>query len=216
MKKLIFIQLTFMAVHFSGTAQTTRFGFTAGAISANYKLKSDGSSMNEKSKIGMTAGLMADIPISKNFSFQTAANFVQKGTKSENSYGGTTEKSSTTVNCIEVPLDFLYNVPGNGGNFFVGAGPSFAFCISAKSTYDDGSGPTSESLNIGNSDDDDIRGIDMGANFTTGYRFKNGFLLSVNYNAGLSNVVPGESNGAKVKSSYFGLKLGYLLKGNEK
>lgn len=216
MKKLIFIQLIFIAFHFSATAQHTRFGLTAGATSANYKFKSDASTESENSKIGITAGLMADIPISKNFSFQPALNFVQKGTKSETTYNNVTEKSSINVSCIEVPFNFLYNAPGNSGNFFIGAGPSFAFAISAISKYDDGSNSTSENLKIGNNDDDNIKAIDMGANFITGYRFKKGLLLSLNYNAGLSNLAPGETNGAKLKSSYFGLKLGYLLNGSEK
>lgn len=216
MKKLIFIQLIIIAVHFSGTAQDTRVGITAGATSANYKLKSDGNTESQDSKIGIIAGLMADIPIGKNFSFQPALNFVQKGTKSEYTYNGVTEKSSATVGSIEVPFNFLYNFPGNTGNFFIGAGPSVAFGISAIGKSDDGSNSTSENLKIGNSDDDDIRGIDLGANFTTGYCFKKGFMLSLNYNLGLSNMLPGESNGEKLKSSYFGFKLGYLLKGDEK
>jgi hypothetical protein len=205
MKKLIFIQLVFIAVHFSGTAQNTRFGFMAGATSANYKIKSDGSTESQNSKIGIIAGLMADIPISKNFSFQPAANFVQKGTKSEYTYNGVTEKSSATVSCIEVPFNFLYNVPGNTGNFFIGAGPSFAFAISGIGKSDDGSNSTSENLKIGNSEDDDIRELTWGQNFTTGYCFKKGFLLSLNYNLGMSNMIPGETNGDKLKSSYFGL-----------
>ena len=213
MKKLLLTQLVFVAFHFVSNAQNTTFGFTAGAVIANYKFKMADVSFSQKSKIGITAGVLANIPFNKQFSIQPAVNFVQKGTKIENTDGTFTDKSTTTVNCIEVPLNFLYNVSGkNGGNFFIGAGPSIVFAISGKDKYDDGTNVTSDKLKFGNGEDDDLKGMDLGANFITGYNFKNGFLFSVNYNLGLSNLVPGESSSDySAKSSYFGLKLGYVL-----
>lgn len=214
MKKFIFISMVCVTSHYYVIAQNTKFGFTAGASLANYKIKAAGASITAESKIGITAGMIADIPINKSFSFQPAVNYVQKGTKSEEDWGGgITVKSSTTVNCIEVPLNFLYNVHGKGGNFFIGAGPSFTYSISGNDKYDDGSSSTNEKIKFGDSDDDDMKAFDLGANFLTGYCFKNGLLISVNYNTGLSNLVPGESDGYSVKSSYFGLRLGYMLKG---
>lgn len=212
MKKLTFILIACSASHFSGSAQSSRFAFTAGASLANYKYKSDGASMNEKSKIGITAGILADIPINNEFSFQPAVNYVQKGTKSEYTDYGATQKSSMTVNCIEVPLNFLFNAAGKSGKFFAGAGPSITYSISAKEKYDDGTNSTSDNLKIGNNVDDDIKGMDLGANFLTGYCFNSGILISLNYNAGLSNLVPGDSGGFSAKSNYFGLRLGYFLK----
>jgi hypothetical protein len=216
MKKLFFIVIVCMTSHFIGNTQNTRFGFTGGAAFANYKSKGSSASDNGNSKTGLTAGVLVDIPLSKNFSFQPAVNFVQKGTKDEETSGGVTEKIKLTVNSIEVPLNFLYNAPGNGGNFFIGAGPSFAFALSGKLKFDDGTNSLSENVKFGNGDDDDIKGLDLGANFMTGYCFHSGFLLSVNYNAGLSNLVPGGSSDDKVKSHYFGIKLGYLLNGKGK
>ncbi len=215
MKKALFISLACVAAHFIGNAQSVRFGFTAGATLANYKIKSEGASVSEKSKTGITTGILADILISNQFSFQPAINFVQKGTKSENTNGPVTEKSSTSVNYIEMPLNFLFNVNQgkSGGTFFIGAGPSIAFAVSGKTKFDDGTNSVSEKLKFGNGTDDDMKRMDLGANFITGYRFKNGLLISVNYNAGLSNLIPGESGGYSAKSNYFGIKLGYLLNG---
>jgi hypothetical protein len=112
-----------------------------------------------------------------------------------------------------VPLNFLYNSSGNtGGNFFFGAGPSIAFSFSGKGKQDDGTNVTTENLKFGNGEDDDMKGMDLGANFITGYHFKKGFLLSANYNIGLSNLIPGSSStDYSAKSSYFGLKIGYLI-----
>lgn len=212
MKKLFFIALICVASHFTGNAQNTRFGFTAGVAFANYKAKADdGTDESSNSKTGITAGVLADIPVSKHFSFQPAVNFVQKGTKDEETSGGVTEKFKLTVNCIEVPLNFLYNVPGNTGNFFIGAGPSLAFALSGKLKFDDGTNSVTENVKFGSSDNDDMKGLDLGANFMTGYCFPNGLFLSVNYNMGLSNLVPGGSNDGTLKSHYFGIKLGCLL-----
>ena len=214
MKKLFFFLIIILS-HFIGSAQTTRFGFTAGAAFANYHSKINGETDNGNSKTGITAGILADIPAGKHFSFQPAINFVQKGTKDEQTIGGITEKVKLNVNCIEVPLNFLYNAGGSTGNFFIGAGPSLAFALSGKGKYDDGTNSISQDLKFGNSDDDDMKGLELGANFLTGYSSKSGLLFSVNYNAGLSNLISGSGDGT-VKSHYFGIKLGYFLKGKAK
>jgi Outer membrane protein beta-barrel domain len=215
MKKLFFLPVFIVAFHFMGSTQTTRFGFTAGAAFANYKTNDDGSD-KASSKTGITAGVLADIPVSKHFSFQPAVNFVQKGTKDDQTSGGVTEKATLTINCIEVPLNFLYNATGNTGNFFIGAGPSFAFGISGKLKSVDGSDSETENVKFGNGDDDLIKGFDLGANFITGYCFPNGLFVSVNYNMGFSNLLPGSSGDGTLKSHYFGIKLGWLLNGKEK
>lgn len=202
--------------YFASQAQNTRIGFTAGASFANYNAKSGGESDNGNSKPGLTAGVLADIPLSKNFSFQPALNFVQKGTKDEQTFGGITEKVSLVTNQIEVPLNFLFNATGNTGNFFIGAGPSLAFGLSGKWKFEDDVNSLTEDVNFGNSDEDDIKGLDIGANFLAGYCFPNGLMFSANYNAGLNNLVPGNSGSGTLKSHYFGIKVGWLLKGKEK
>jgi hypothetical protein len=217
MKKTIITLTTGILFMYVAYAQNTRIGFTAGAAFANYKAKVDGESDQAKSKTGITAGILVDIPLSEHFSFQPAVNFVQKGTKDEETFGGVTEKIQLTVNSIEVPLNFLYNAPGNTGNFFIGAGPSLAFAISGKWKFEDGTNSLTEDVEFGNDEnEDDMKGLDLGANFITGYRFPNGLLLSVNYNMGLSNLVPGGSDDGTLKSSYFGIKLGWLLNGKGK
>lgn len=216
MKKTIITLTAGVLFMYTANAQTTRFGFTAGTAFANYKAKVDGESDNGNSKAGITAGILADIPLGKNFSLQPAVNFVQKGTKDEETFGGVTEKIKLTVNCIEVPLNFLYNAPGNSGNFFIGAGPSLAFALSGKITVDDGTNSTSVDMKFGNADDDNMKGLDLGANFLTGYCFSNGLLLSANYNIGVNNLFPGGSNDGTLKSHYFGIKLGWLLNGKRK
>jgi Outer membrane protein beta-barrel domain len=215
MKKVLLIAVIFFATN-SIIAQTPRIGFTAGAAFANLKGKADGETETGNSKAGLTAGILVDLPLSKNFSFQPALNFVQKGSKDEETFGGTTEKTVITMNCIELPLNFLYNASGSKGNFFIGAGPSVSFYISGKGKFDDGTDSYSEDIEFGNNEDeDDFKGMEFAANFLTGYRFSNGLQISGHYNAGLSNLLIGESADGTVKSHYFGIKIGVLL-GNKK
>ena len=216
MKKVFFISLACIAILVNGNAQNTRIGFTAGTAIANYVAKVGGETDKAKSTVGITAGIVVEIPIAKNFSFEPAINFVQKGTKDEQSSGGLTEKVKLSINCIELPLNFIFNARGYNGNFFIGAGPSLAFAISGKWKLDDGTTTATQSLKFGNGDNDDLKRFDLGANFITGYNFNKGLQFSVNYNAGLSNLIPGGSTDGKLKSHYFGIKLGYFLKGSDK
>lgn len=215
MKKLLLLSSVIIGICIGANAQ--RIGFTGGASFANYKAKVDGESENGNSKTGFTAGLFVDVNLGDHFSFQPALNFVQKGTKDEQTLSGITEKVSLTTNHLEIPLNFLYNTNGDAGNFFIGAGPSFAFGVSGKWKYEDNTSSLTENVKFGsNEDEDDMKGLDLGANFLAGYCFPNGLFLSANYNLGLSNLAPGGNSDATLKSNYFGVRLGYLLKGKSK
>lgn len=215
MKKILFISTVCLLVNFMAQAQKTRVGVTAGAAISNLHAKFEGESDNGKSIVGFTAGVLADIPLGESFSFQPALNWVQKGTKEEETFNGITEKTKLTGNHLEIPLHFLYNAPGNTGTFFIGAGPSVALALSGKMKYDDGDNSISIDLKYGNNpDEDDMKGVDFGISMLTGYRFPNGLFISANYNLGLSNLVTGGSEEGKLKSSYFGIRLGWLFNGN--
>lgn len=192
-------------------AQNTRFGVNAGTSIANYNMKFDGESDKADSKLGIILGVVADIPMGDHFSIQPGLNFVQKGTKDEQSFGSYTEKASLTTNHLEVPVNFLYNTRSGSGNFFIGAGPSFAFGLSGKWKYDDGTEEYDESVNFGDSDEDDLKGFDLGANILAGYTLSNGLTFSVNYNAGISNLYPGGDSDASLRSTYFGIKVGWMF-----
>ncbi len=215
MKKILLLSSVIIGINLAANAQ--RIGFTGGFSFANYKAKVDGESDNGNSKTGITAGLLLDLSLSDHISFQPALNFVQKGTKDEQTLSGITEKVRLTTNHLEVPLNILYNTNGDAGNFFIGGGPSLAFGVSGKWKYEDNTSSVTEDVKFGsNQDEDDMKGLDLGANFLAGYCFPNGLFVSANYNLGLSNLFPGGSSDGTLKSNYFGVRLGYLLKGKEK
>jgi len=192
----------------SNFAQKTSIGFSAGATVASMHVKVSDISTTTKSKVGMTAGIYAITPIGANFAFLPAINFVQKGAIPKDLQPDENEK--ITLNYIEVPLNFAFTTHG----FMIGAGPSVAFGISGHDKYSSSTQPE-EKTNVkwGNSDDDDLKRMDVGANFLTGYQFSNGFMIAANYNLGLSNLAPGtNSSDAKATNNYFGFKLAYTLK----
>ena len=204
MKKTIITLIAAVLFIHAAYAQKARLGFTGGATFSNYQQKTDGQDDNGKSKTGMTAGVIAHFPASKNFMVQTGAHWVQKGTMEQEG----SDKVSLVVNSIEVPVNFLYSSNG----FFIGAGPSISFAVSGKWKFKFGGEETSIKAKFGNSDDDHMKGLDFGANAVAGYQFPGGFLMMANFNQGLSNLVPGDADNSKLKSHYFGIRLGYVLK----
>ncbi len=188
-------------------AQKSSFGFTAGVTLAKTTAKFTGGSITTESKIGFTAGVVGDIPIGKDFSFMPALNFVQKGSKSKHdSY-----ESTTNLNYIEIPLNFVYRVPGKSGHLFIGAGPSVAYGISGKMKDSDPSEPVDVKVKFGSSADDDFKPLELAANLLLGYQFNGGFNLAANYNLGLNNIAP--VSDFKGHNNYFGLRLGMMLSG---
>ena len=211
MKKLFYFLLLF-STYFHGQAQTARFGFTAGASIANYTLKYPGITLSNDPKTGITAGIFVDLPIGNNLSLQPGLNYVQKGSKWEEM----AEKFSMNVNFLELPVNLLYNSNGSSGTFFAGAGPSFALNMSGKTKYDDGSGELEEDMKFGSDENnDDMKSMDAGLNFLAGYRFSNGFLLSGGYNLGLTNLSVYNDDEESIKSSYFSIKIGFMLGGKK-
>ncbi len=210
MKKLLCFIATLAAVNVY--AQLNEFGFTGGATLSNYKSKQGGNDESANSKAGFTAGVLANLVINKNLVFQPAVNWVQKGTKDEQTMQGVTAKASITTNHIELPLNLLYR---NNG-FFIGGGPSIAIGISGKLKVSDGSNKSDEKVKFGSSDNDDLKAFDFGINALTGYQFKSGFFIAVNYNLGISNLAAGSVSDDILKSRYAGIRMGYLLGGNNK
>lgn len=209
MKKIItVIALAAITVQIA-QAQKSSFGFTAGATLSRITARFEGGSLNTKSKVGFTAGVIGDVPISKELSFMPALNFVQKGGKSKSE----SFESTTTLNYIEIPLNFVYRTPGQSGHLLIGAGPSFAYGVSGKMKDNDPTEPMDAKVKFGTSNEDDFKPLEIGANLLLGYQFKNGFNIAANYNIGLNNISPQEA--IKVHNNYFGLRLGMMLAGKK-
>ena len=202
--------LMILLTAFSLTAQTS-IGISAGASFANVTIKSGFISASPKSKTGITFGIAIDAPLSSNFSFQPALNFIQKGYKVKDQGS----KETVNFNYLEVPVNFVYSTQKNEG-FFIGAGPSLAYGISGKDKFTaDGMPEDDQKVKFG-SGADEVKALEFGVNALAGYKVEGGFVISANYNLGLSKINNDDGSGdaGTIKNKYFSIKIGYFFGGH--
>jgi hypothetical protein len=209
MKKLLLICASAVLIC---AVKAQKFGIQAGATFYSYKGTFEDVSTKSDTKVAFTAGVTADFPLGTNFSFMPALNFTQKGGQVKDNFEGSDEKFNTTFNYLELPLNFVYNAPGSGGNFFIGAGPAIAMGLSgkSKSTTNDAE---SEDINFG-SGDDELKALELSANILAGYKFSNGLFVAANYNPGLSDL--SNTDPDKFHNNGFAIRIGYMFGGKMK
>jgi hypothetical protein len=151
-------------------------------------------------------GAFAEIYLGPKGSFQPGISYVRKGgtsiTDDTDFSSGETVVShdKTNFDYLEVPLNFLYNVPLKSGKVFIGMGPYLAMGLSAKNKTDvtSASGNTSsssQSITFG-SGVNELKRMDLGINALAGFRFDSGLEIGGGMGFGLSNL----SNVSSVKT----------------
>lgn len=209
MKKLFIL----MVIATISTTSFAQLGVQAGITSSSLNFDEDlPSGFKSSSVIGFTLGIFTHVPLSTNFNFRPALNFTQKGGKLKLDFAGQTDEVKTTINYLEVPLDFVYKA---AGGFFVGAGPALAYALSGKNKYDDNT--PDEKLEIGSDENnDDLKAFEFSGNLLAGYQLANGLTFMLNYNLGLSNLNPSDDSDEDVKNRYFGIRIGYNIGAKKK
>lgn len=215
MKKNIFVTTIFILLISFVSAQASRFGFTAGFTMANMMDKNGDVKVNGDFKFGPTIGLVLDVPMEKNGSFQPALNFVQKGTKNLTTTGLNTTKTTTRLSYIEIPLNIIFKIRSSKGYFRIGGGPAVALGLSGKTTTETNSVITEKKVQFGTNTTDDLKGADFGLNAIVGYEFTCGGFVYINYTHGISTLLINAGDHS-LFNRYFGLRFGYLLKGKMK
>jgi hypothetical protein len=210
MKRIILPVLAFTLIFsFTIHAQKARIGFSAGATLAQAKTEVDNQKDKSDLHLGFTLGVVTDISLGKQFSFQPALNFVQKGGKENQTINGVNYKSTITLNDLELPLNLIYRSKGEKGHFIAGIGPSLAYALSGKVKISSGGQTESAKLKIGNGTEDDLKPFELAGNVLAGYESNKGLFVTLNYNIGLSNISTDASS--TWKNSYFGLRIGYYI-----
>ncbi|MDZ4793757.1 MAG: porin family protein [Bacteroidota bacterium] len=206
MKRIIFmLAIAVFCLQVAGFSQNTRVGITAGASIARMTGKVDGDS-----KAGFMTGIVLETPIGKKFGFRPTLSYVQKGQTQPPPMGTLVDKVYMSLRYAEFNADFLYFLSGGKGGLFLGAGPSIAFNLPSKKVSITDGEKTNKTIKFGKTVTDDMRGTDFGANFTAGWRSASGFIVTLNYNKGLRNLVV-EGDPGKLKNEYIGIQLGYFL-----
>ncbi|MGE5106443.1 MAG: porin family protein [Sphingobacteriales bacterium] len=218
MKKLILSVLLVTAFALVN-AQNIRFGVQAGVTFASAKAKILGLNITSDSKVGFTAGVLADIPIADQFVFQPSLNFTQKGSKLSETDGADKIESKQTLNYIELPLNFLFQTEAGSGKFFAGIGPALGYGISGKAkdkeTINGTTTETTEDIKFGtDKQNDHYKPFEFSGNILAGYELSNGAFIAVNYNLGLNNIDVEGSSDYTYKNRYFGIRIGYKFGGS--
>ena len=180
------------------------------------------------SKSGLHIGVILEIPISNHFFFQPVINYSSKGRQYTKYYdsAGKAEtdsiyaKSKLQLGYMEIPMYFTYKIPlssNHKNNFFIGAGPYFAFILNA-SMSNQGLVQTNDSnqnystnktdLLVGNAVNK-YKTFDFGVNAKAGFEFGN-VMLSAFMSRGLSNFYTSPYTG-NFHHQVFGATLGIWL-----
>ena len=141
MKKIIFIVV--VAALSAGATAQIKFGIQVGGNLANIKGEQTESGTTTKGltkpKFGLLAGVVAEVSITGAFSLRPEFNFIQKGYNlnyNQTDPGGSLASTGDgTFNFIELPLNFVYNIPLRKNTMFFGIGPSVGYGLSGKFKY---------------------------------------------------------------------------------
>jgi outer membrane protein with beta-barrel domain len=189
------------------------FGVEAGVNLSNYYFKHDLYSWSNDMIVGGRAGGIVDIALSNQLYFQPGLFYAMNGTKATYRVVQTKSHETININTIELPANILYKTgKPDAGRFFVGLGPYVGYNVSGTIT-NTSSDLSKGTVHIGsNKDNDDIKPLDFGVGATAGYELACGFFVRLRYEIGLFNLTPNTNAGASIKSTSYGINVGYLFK----
>lgn len=190
-------------------------GVKAGVQAANVSLDDapDGDGIEKKARLGIVAGLTADIPFTPSLALRPEVLYTQKGYQVTSEGNGLDGSVTARIDYLEVPLLLAYNVVQPSGlAFSVEAGPTLSYKLSSGIGCDfDGAfgDDFCDGFELGDADGDDgIKDLDVGGAlgatvgsgpFGVGVRYTQGF-VDIGKNAG-------EADGAR--NSTFAATLHY-------
>jgi hypothetical protein len=202
MQKIIFSLLLAASAATAAQAQIASFGVKAGASLTNFTGSGVGSTKN---LFGFHGGLAANFALNDAFSIQPEVLYSMKGAKTEASYTGYSNKISSRLHYIDVPV--LARV--NAGGLFFELGPQIGFLVAAKQNVEVtgvGAGTFDQDLK------DRVRTVDFGYAAGLGYQLSNGPGIGLRYNGGFIDTKNPSSSSA-TRNSAFQLYLSYMFGG---
>lgn len=215
MKKSMLVLCTLL-VCATITAQTekVKIGVKAGLNIAS--LTFDENELESSQKTGFTAGIMAEIPLAKNFSVQPEVLYSQQGMKfsySDIDVANSSYKSTITLNYLNIPVMLKYYVLKG---LSVQAGPQIGILLKSNNKYQDNflGYDNHENYNLS----DYTNAFDTSVNLGVGYQFKDKFYVDLRYNISYSDVFKeANSNGnyvinSDMRNRVFQITIGYFFK----
>ncbi|MGV9004316.1 porin family protein [Flavobacterium sp.] len=136
-----------------------RFGFKAGVNFSNV-YDEEGNDFVADGKVGVAAGVFAQIPLGKLFGFQPEAIYSQKGFKATGSVLGFGYDYTRTSTYLDIPL-LIQVKPAK--QFTIVAGPQFSYLLETKNKFNGSSNTATEDEINSNNYKKNIFGFVVGA-----------------------------------------------------
>jgi len=184
-------------------AQLPTFGIRGGVNFAKLTASSGNVSASTGSTTTFAAGVFADFKVGA-VSIQPGLNYTGKGGNIDDDNGNVVDIKTYYA---QVPVNIVYHIPAVIGNVYFGAGPYVGIGLSGKEKATDGTNTEKQDVTFG-SGPNDIKRTDFGLNGIAGVEFKNGLILGVNYDLGLSDITNG-TDGGSLKNRVFGISVGF-------
>jgi len=204
------IGLTLLFIASITVAANAQVGLEMGLNMADLAIKSGGTSVATGFKPGFGMGTAADIGIGDgHLYFEPGLFFEMNGCKLTAGAGG-----NYSINTITIPVYLEYKSGEKcGKRFFFGAGPVIGNNMSGSYTINGSGGvpDQSGSFTIG-SNAGDLKALDIGLGVNAGYQFRNGLYFRLHYQMGFANILGGGDGNNSIKSSAFGLTMGYIFR----
>jgi hypothetical protein len=209
------------------THAQTDFGILAGMSYLDVMMKDEnGDKISTKSIPGFRIGLMVDIPVATNFSFQPAALYCRKGFKqTDNWFSGSDNDFEVTVSYIEVPLIFMFKPRLGIGKLLIGTGPYAGYGTGGK--WKSENNVLIGDIMIDNKGDvifkNDVmdgefgnylygKPWDFGVNLLAGYEFFGKLSLEFNTQLGINDLKPevdGVRRDGRLRNNGYNISVGY-------
>ena len=229
MKKQGLFLLTVLILSYTFSIAQVRVGILGGPQSSSVNESNNLPTWNDfknnfKSRLGIHAGFLADIPFSptSKLYFQPGVQYSTKGRKYTQSFdttgGGLISHLDSTqfVNYIEAPLNLVLKLPlGKKVKFIIGAGPYVSFFFNGKESYEylftngDFASDELKDLPVGKGPGQ-YRTFDFGVNGLAGFEIGRVF-LTANYSRGLSSFYEPLSYTGTAKHQVIGGTLGVFI-----
>jgi len=221
MKKIITFLLIASVVS-SPLFSQVELGFHAGAAWSNLHEEQVMDDENIKMvagdrKPGLTAGFIANIPVHRLFMVQTGLNYIQKKLSITEDWEGYRYTQKVSMHILEVPVQFVYRTRNTEDlNLLLGFGPTFSYAFGGNYNFTGPDMDTTLKISYGsNEDKNDMKSIELGGNILMGVETPKGITISANYNFGFSGLHPSkikiDNHTMKFNSSYWGVRIGYML-----
>ena len=124
MKKILLCNLL-VVLYLTSTGQP-RFGIVGGAV-----LTKTNEGLSSDNRLGVYLGTIMDLKLGKSISFRPQLEYIMKGNR-------TVVGEKGSYHYLELPINFVYNVPTKAGRFSFGCGPVLSYMIDGSWTSNGG------------------------------------------------------------------------------